>query len=262
VRSVDRVWTHEFDLVQDIIPTLRDRLAHLALEGLRLLRSLQPERDVRLYESLRGEALRLAIEKPVAWPNRLFARVLTDEIERYSEKALAHDLGLRLGSGDDVPPSRISEWLRARIAELRRILASFSDLLQHLNGTLNPDNPSPTVQTTVFLARNVSEVYANLLAWANSIRCAQVHECYHAVTAALAKTADDLLSQIVDIGPMSLKRLEAVLPQLVAGEDIEFSTVLRFDFSNEDQFHQALKEATDCYIRSQQEGCDPSTEED
>jgi Domain of unknown function (DUF4062) len=65
VRSKDRVWSQEFGRAQNIIAALRVQFAHLMSQGLQWRMRLrgQPLHHLR---GLHGEALRLALEQPMA----------------------------------------------------------------------------------------------------------------------------------------------------------------------------------------------------
>src|SRR5215212_5539692 len=100
VRSEHRVWTQEFGRAQDIVAALRVQLAHLTADGLRWRLRLQG-RTQRELKGLRGEALRLALERPEVWETRLFGQVLSDEIEASEDLLREHRLGILLGPSEE-----------------------------------------------------------------------------------------------------------------------------------------------------------------
>jgi len=93
VRSTDLVWTHDFDRAQDIVSALRFQFAHLMQEGLRWRMKMR-DQPLALQENLRGEALRLALERPKAWEYLLFGQVLSDEVAANADLRREHRLGI------------------------------------------------------------------------------------------------------------------------------------------------------------------------
>jgi hypothetical protein len=62
---------------KDIKGTLKTQFAYLLARGLDLLRSLRGAEAA--VEGLRGQALRVALEKPPGWQGKLFAQIAIDE---------------------------------------------------------------------------------------------------------------------------------------------------------------------------------------
>ena len=101
IRSVDKVWTHEFETAREIIDALRIQLAYLLGEGLSWrLRLRQRPSELRLLETLQGEALRIVLERPKAWEYRLFGQVLVDEVESCRDLKRDYQIGVVLGYGN------------------------------------------------------------------------------------------------------------------------------------------------------------------
>ena len=68
-----------FEYAQDIISTLRQQFAFLFMDSLNVRSRFQDNESFDVLSQLQGEALRLALEKPLAWVYRLFSQILSDE---------------------------------------------------------------------------------------------------------------------------------------------------------------------------------------
>lgn len=246
VRSIDRVWTHEFEYAQEIVSTLRRQFAYLMREGLqnRMRFSNQPE-----LRNLHGKSLRIALEKPEAWEYRLFAQALIDEMEAVADLRLEYKLGFAVGFGDQVGKEEAPNWVLARLKELEMSSHALSSLLNvTLQEALGPPGVPGNLEAIVFVARKIGAVYRHALEWSHRVRRANVHECFRSVARELSLFTDSLIQNIENFGPDLLRSLEE---ELLAGSDgtarvLEFT--LKIDLSNLDQFEKALDQATkDCF---------------
>lgn len=97
VRSQERVWTFPFEIAQDITSTLRQQLAFLFSDSLKIRLRLSGGGLPSYFESLGAKALRLALEKPAGWEYLLFLQSWCDEVERHSDSIREYKTGLTLG---------------------------------------------------------------------------------------------------------------------------------------------------------------------
>lgn len=78
-------WVLRFETAQDICAALRVQLAYLFAGALQLRLRTSAVAGSALIASLRGRALRLAIERPPYWEYLLFAEALSDEHQKYGD---------------------------------------------------------------------------------------------------------------------------------------------------------------------------------
>src|SRR5436190_10376359 len=95
----EEIWVFPFENVDDITSTLKIQLAYLFLDALVLRSRLKKVGLPPILAQLKGHSLRLAIERPKVWEQRLFASVLKDEIERVNQLKLDLKYGIALGEG-------------------------------------------------------------------------------------------------------------------------------------------------------------------
>ena len=102
VRTIDSVWMSEFRSARDITDALRTQFAFQQQTGLRLQRQTLSLADQDWFDTLRGEALRVALDRPRAWEYLLFASALRDGVARHRRLARTHALKIPIGFGEDV----------------------------------------------------------------------------------------------------------------------------------------------------------------
>lgn len=246
VRSVDRVWMHEFEHAQDIIETLRMQFAYLVRDGLEWRLKLKG-RESDVLETLHGKGLRIAVEKPKAWEYLLFGQVLTDEIEARRGIRKEYELGIAIGAGDDVPLAVAPSWGNARIEEVLRLSGGLTKLVNEaLLTVLGPSGEPGDVEGLVFVARKVGEAYEEAIKWAQRIRRANFDECWRPVAVELAEFTRDIIEKIGAFGPDFLQQIEDSLQKGTPESPITIT--IKIEISNTDRFHEAIARAKrDCF---------------
>jgi hypothetical protein len=166
LRDLAGVWVFPFQTAQEIIATLRQQLAYLFMDALHLRTKLKGTGLPGTLSQLQGEALRLVIERPVAWEYRLFGECLEQEISRYGQ--LRHDLsyGVSLGKGEYFTYPELIRWFRQKSSEAQNILSATTELLNvALQDALGPPGVPADVEKIVYVARRLADVYRRAIEW-------------------------------------------------------------------------------------------------
>jgi hypothetical protein len=243
IRSVDRVWCHEFETASEIIDTLRVQFAYLMGEGLSWRMQLRERsRETKVLERLRGEALRIALERPKAWEYRLFGRVLADEVELCFDLKRDYELGVVLGLGEHLPVQGFHAWVTTRLSEVDRISAAMSKLTNEaLRDAFGPAGTPGDLESIVFVARHIAETYRQALEWAQRVRRAAADQTLSRVVAELAGFADDIISQLEAFGPRILAGIDEALAQPAGAQARVVEVTLEPRIPNLERFKQALE---------------------
>jgi uncharacterized protein DUF4062 len=245
IRSVDKVWAHEFETAREIINALRNQFAYLMGEGLSWrLRIRQRPHEARLLERLEGEALRIALERPKAWEYRLFSQVLVDEVGRCQDLKREYEIGVVLGFGNYVPLEDFASWALGRLSELSRTAQVLVKLTNEVSlEAFGPLGTPGDPEAIIFVACRIGEVYRYALEWAQGVRRAAADERLLAVLTELAEFADDMIRQIEDFGPRFLTQINEALLQSEGAEPIVVEFLFEITVPNIERFEGALDEA-------------------
>jgi hypothetical protein len=249
VRSVDRVWMHEFATAQDIVGTLRPQLAFLMREGLRWrlqVRRREPDDEL---QGLHGKSLRIALERPPVWEYRLFAQALIGELQTHRELREEHRLGITFGAGEEVPLPQAAGWCNTRLAEISRLADGLDVLVnQALQEAFGPPGQPGDVGAIAFVARKVGAAYRHAIEWSLRVRRARTAECFQPALPELALSTADIIEKLEAYGPAVLQQIEDALVRHRPGEPQTINAVLKLSLSNQDRFSQALRQAErDCW---------------
>lgn len=193
------VWTFPFSTEDEIIDMLRQHLAHLVQDTLRL-RQTAHNQD-RLLEELRGDAPQIALRRDSYWEYRLFGAVLRDELDR--RMPLRREIEHRLTRADVtyVDLGELAEWMFDRFHEYEGLGRSAKSILDnYLPQALGePGMPGNPIEIAA-CARRLAQVWEDSARWTLRCRSSRVDERAERLVDLLSNTNANLLDEIWDFG--------------------------------------------------------------
>jgi len=217
VRTRDNVWMREFLNAPDIVDALRIQFAYQHHRGVRLERQFLGVSDFEWFGTLRGDALRIAIERPDMWEYLLFATALRDAVNRHRRLRRRHELKLPSGLGEDVHDPMT--WILARFSDCGRMAAVCETVINGpLQEGLGPPGMPGDVETIAFCAEAIGDLYRDALLWSARLRTANVPDLYEQLMLRVADMASGLIGEIEKFGPDAKVRIEDALARHRPGE--------------------------------------------
>ncbi len=232
VRSVDMVWTHDFEYAQTIIQTIRLQFAHQMKEGLLVIQRLSSAEE-SIPDGISGRALRLVLEQPLGWEQYFFAQVLIDEVGKYSDLREEHRLKFRFGKGEILTNDNVFEWADLKYQEMIRIGKAGSDLVNnHLKTALGAPGQPANIRALVFVAKKLGEVYQRALELSQGIRHIYCKQCLQPYVDEMSTGLDDLIDKVGEFGKLITTQVDrAVLAPKETRETIKINLTRTFHFS-------------------------------
>jgi Domain of unknown function (DUF4062) len=213
VRVGDNVWTHGFEGAADIVDCLRQQLAYQMHVGLLIHRQLLGSPDRDFISSLSGRPFRIAVERPFAWEQRLFASILAQEFARTRDLRRSYELNVTFGQTTTVDEDRLPEWMQAQLQELLRLTANAETLVNEgLPAALGPEGEAGNAREIVFLARQVVTAYTEAMEW--TLRIRRVHPRKPELGTPIKTLSSVSESLVVGLGDW-VEHLEARMERLV-----------------------------------------------
>jgi Domain of unknown function (DUF4062) len=170
----DNLWVFPFDLAQEIKSTLRSQLGVLFLESLNVRRRLRSSPLPESVSNLKGNALRVAVDRQLQWDYSLFAAVITDGIAASRPLKLDRDNRLRFGAPGHIEGPAILAWLREKKSEIEVMSADLENLFEvALLDALGEESASSSdPEKIIYIARKIVEIYRASMIW--SIDCYKI----------------------------------------------------------------------------------------
>ena len=210
VRTVDAVWMNEFRSARDITDALRTQFAFQQQTGLRLQRHTLSLADQDWFDTLHGEALRVALDRPPAWEYLLFALALRDGVARHRRLARTHALKIPIGFGEDVQDPLA--WIQARLNDAQRLSRTLNDLMNGaLQEALGPAGVPGDTSSIVFVADTMADLYRDAILWGLRLRTANVGERFQQLVTVIGDMMDDVVLQVAKFGPNVKAQIEAAI---------------------------------------------------
>ena len=120
VRLKHSVWMQEFRVARDITNALRRQFAYRMMAGLHLQRQLHG--SPADYARFSGAALRIVLERPLAWEHLLLAQLVEDEVASAADLRLSYDTRVSFGPGERVLDSDTPAWQSSVLAQSSRLI--------------------------------------------------------------------------------------------------------------------------------------------
>jgi len=211
VRSEDSVWVHEFETAADITGILRTQWAYLMGEALALRRAMGGRgAELDALQSLQGEALRVAIEKPSSWEHKLFAHAVNDVVRTHADLRREQKLGVVHPPAEEVGDNPL-QWVRARLHEGIVITDNFKTLGNvALPQAVGPPGQPGSVAEVSFVAREFGLLYRSAIQWSQRVSAAHIaSEDWRPLFREMARFMDSVIEQVEATGPLFLTDIAA-----------------------------------------------------
>ena len=232
------VWTFSFASSDDILNTLRQQLAYLVQDSLRL-RQMAHDQD-RLLKELEGKALSLALRRDEYWEYRLFSTVLEEELDRKAplRREIEHQL-----AGTDVTYIDLvnfSEWALDRLNELGNLGHTAETIVNiYFPQTLGDEGIPGDPLEIVAAARRLAQVWEDCARWTLRCRSVRVHPKAERVIDLFSKGNESMLNDIWDFGHSMIPSLDKGIREHAAGGSSEIVMTLTLDVDF-DEFGEEL----------------------
>jgi hypothetical protein len=242
----DKVWVYPFERVQDIIGVLKTQLAYLFLECLELRRQVRQSHLPETVRQLRGEALRLVLEKPDAWAPRLLSQMLAEEIE--SLRSRRRDVEYEIPSGQDITTLDIVEllkWLQNKGSDFNRLALTSANLTNTIwqEAMSHQDN----IEYIVHVAKRFCGIYRTYLEWTEDFKRIPYDERYNTLLTKLRFWGIQIL---IDIEKFSAKLQADIKTALLISdkEDVAIEANLVFSFAGVDDLTEEINQLVHHYM--------------
>lgn len=250
VRSQERVWTFGFETAQDITNVLRQQLAYLFRDALRIRLKLSGAELPEYLASLGPRSLRIALERPRAWESRLLFQSWAEHIARRRHRIKEYRSGIALDAAELVPPTSTVDWVLTRTHELNNIVQSANQLItvsarEALGEPGEPGDP----EEIVWVSQMLGGVLDGVLTWARHIRCARLEPPFEHIGRELALFVDDLVTQFETFPADALRTLDSALMLGSADTPQVLEMTVVFRLSNLEGFQREMEAATARAIR-------------
>jgi hypothetical protein len=213
-------WVFSFEEAKDIEETLRYQLSYLFARLLTIHRKIVASPESETILSLGGQAMRIAIEKPIAWEHRLFLRMLADQIAAGQYLKWDAEYGIcttPTEKCDDLPKTLNA--ISRKMTQIGRLVDALSTLINKtLTVAVGPPGQPGDVTQIAYTARRTGEIFRALIQWGIDFKKLDVPEPLTKLVAIASGFNRQVIASIEDMSEGMLKEMNQALERVANGE--------------------------------------------
>ena len=190
-------WIYTYDSVRDIKMALKQQLGLIFCDGLILQKVVGDAYNKIINSDIPSNAIRVFIEKPLAWEYKFWACVLKGEFDKLQSHKWDFKYGINLSHASNLE----SEMLLADISEKFNEMQDLSGVLDILLNTVlqeaigKPGEPS-NLDMFIYLAKQVASIYNRLIEWGLYFKTIHTDEIFNKLLSLLCELPGHLMNRI------------------------------------------------------------------
>lgn len=222
-------WVYEFEIVQEIITTLKIQLAYLFNDSLLLRKQYQGTSFSPKLLKYSGEIFRTAIEKPNAWEYILFAKTLKENLQNLID--LKYDLkyGISLKSIIQFEePVDILNWIGRKTSEIILLVSFLKPIvLKAYQEATGEPGESGDVDYIIYVAEKLVGIYERIISWGLDFKNVIVPDEYTYLLSITSKLNEVVIEDIENFADKYEKGLQEILTGITENSQAVFTLQLR-----------------------------------
>lgn len=198
IRSHDNVWVFPFEHSHDITNTLQSQFSYLFCDSLLYRKQITTSDFKNSIKRLYGNALRIALEKPIAWEYLLFGVLLHNGIENHNDIRLDYNYNMNIGKIKKLNQIiDIFDWIEEKHSEMLKLIDSLGKIINTaLPIAVRPAGEPGNVDEIVYVAENFIKVYKAILEWALEFDAVSADDNFLALLSASRKLSVNIVEDI------------------------------------------------------------------
>lgn len=213
-------WVFSFERAEDIVETLKHQFSHLFANLISIHKKMTACVHSENIMALKGEAFRLAIEKPTAWEYRLFAQVLHDQIESSKHITWDAEYGIcpdTTVNCDDLPA--FCQQLSGKMNDLIRLADSLSKLVNDtLKTAWGPPGVPGNEDQIVYVGKRIGDIYRAGIQWGIDFKRLEAPKTVNKLIQIASSYNRELIENIEAISKTLCTDLATSLKRIANGE--------------------------------------------
>lgn len=252
IRENHKLWTFEFETVQNIISTLKTQLSYLFKESLNLRTKLSLNKSPVLNLPISSRALNIVLEKEEHFEILFIAQTLINELYKYENLKNDYTYGILLQTKSRIDnPTEIFKWMVHRNKFILNLINSVMNLFKvPLNEYFAEPGVPSDLKGLYYVSRTYGKIFKSLIKWTIETSSTNVpKECIE-LRDALSKFSSELIKEMWDYPFHYHKLLQEWRDKAFVGakgEDLKFNISLRINDETTNAFNRALEKYSQNY---------------
>jgi hypothetical protein len=228
VKKFDEKWMFPFETSNDICHILKNQIAFLFSDSLRLRLKAQTSCVPSDLMHLRGRALEILIERELGWEYLFFGQMLKDELLKQEDFRNDWKYHVVVGPSTVSKAREFVSSISDRIQEGYRLLGNLTILITEVfPHACGPIGKTGNASEIAYVARRLALVYLDTLKWKLELRSLVVHEEILNLRNVLADFLDALVEEFDRWSAEYFEKAPAAVKRAQRGEKTELNLMFK-----------------------------------
>lgn len=243
-RNNDGIWSFGFEMAQDIIGTLRNKLSYLFYDNLEFRQKTISRKFSKKILGLDGICFQTVLLRPVAWEHKLFGQVLASGLNELSDKR--HDFNYSFTLTSVKRLQTFNELFDYITSKSEQLLRSISYISMRIYETIPDAFGAPGVDGDpdyiIYAANKLVEIYSSIIDWSLDFNTIITEEDFRGLAKSFSKMCDVTLSDIERFSS-EFSEMTNKIPDNISDENLtmEFNITLSLSEPNTGDFYCEIK---------------------
>ncbi len=240
LRSVEKIWTFEYENAGDIISVLKTQLSYLFKNALGLYAKYDNPTNKYLEQSVSNQALNIVLEKDNNdfYELDFLCQLLIDELNKIESLKNDSKYQMLLNPIKGLyEHNDILDWMRDQMDQITKLMNSLKNLLEVALFEFFGEKGVPSdLKGLVYVAKTYARIYEQVLNWSINISCTNVPEKYKALKEYLSKLNSNLINELWEFPQNQIDHVNNLKEQVLNGEIMdEIKLVITISMNEENQ---------------------------
>ena len=236
-------WIYTYEIVDDIIITLKKQFALLFSDGLQLFRIKNPQNSV-IKNDLPTEAIRMVIEKPCYWDYKFLAYVVRYEMDKIKEHKWDYKYEMIDNTVVSYSPQEFIEIIQEKFDEISKVVDNLSVVINKTiqDAIAEPGVPSD-LELMIYTAKWLAAIYRKMIGWSLYFKAVCVDSVFDYLIELLYIFPQSAMNSIDDFVNKLYTELTSI-PNVVDGTERTISLKITLDGSNSEEITKEIERLT------------------
>jgi len=225
-------WIFKFELAQEIISCMRNQLANLFLNCLKIRKKVSANQNNDLLYEISPHAFKIYIERNENWHVFVFLQVLEDYLRSLNELRNDVEYAVSFGKYEVIlDPAKIFEWSYNKNFEIIKILNTANNIINESFESVLILK-AYDINKAIYFAKKIFQIYKQILLWIISVQEIELLDEFRSYQKLLARSIFPALEEFEKIVD-SMRKI--VLTSMENETDEVITYTIKFELQSKEE---------------------------
>lgn len=181
--SKEKIWVYGFENAQEIISALKMQIGYLLYDSLNIRKRFLSQQLSPKVMQLKGESLRIILEKPPEWEYMLLDQLIKDQIDRMRDLKNDITYGISFGPAKKfTEQNEISDYISMKTAQWSLIIGTLCPIcFKAIPEAIGSPGKPGDIEQIIYAGERIGNVYEEIIRWGLEFKTVTVEETWQGV---------------------------------------------------------------------------------